>query len=228
MNLKMLSVGVLLLCGAAQAALIEQYQLFDHPDGDVNPPPYGLRFDNIFVPQGGPSGIASFSMDNVGDTTLSVFDDGGGSYRIQIAGTLYGGVDAGSTYGYGEGLYDLFFEYAANVAPSGTGWVVDPSSALNAGTLTSQGNADVPSGYVFTFEDKSQPSGESFLFLQDDHRLQGHPQEGQGFWVGRGWVMGAQYPMGTQDFLFIAEKIPAPGAMSVLGFAGLAAVRRRR
>lgn len=222
-------VGLLVCAGASSAALIQQYQLFDHPDGDVNPPPYGLRFDGIFVPQGGPGGIASFSMNFHGDSTLSVFDDGGGNYRIQIAGTLHGGVDNGATWGYGEGDYALFFEYAANVAPSGTGWIVDPNSPLNNGTLTSLGNVDVPLGHVFTFEDKSDVSGESFLFLQDDHRLQGHPEEGQGYWVGRGWVDGAQYPHGgTRDFLFIAEKIPAPGSLALLGLGGLAAIRRRR
>ena len=226
------TAAVLILAGASSAAVIEIYQLYDHPDGVVNPPPYGVRFDDIFASISGPGGVTTFSMDTIGDSTLTVIDDGGGDYRIQVAGTLYGGVDTGSGYGFGEGLYDLFFEYQANVAPSGTGWVVNPSSALNTGTLTSQGNADVAAGTVFDFFDKGlQSTGDSFLFLQDDHRLDGHPQDGQGYWVGRGWFDADWWspgPNSLADFLFYGELIPTPSAMSLLGVAGLVAMRRRR
>jgi len=219
--------GVCCLCASANAGLIASYQCYDHPDGNENPPPYGLRFDNLFSSIGGTGGVTTFSMNTFGDTVLSVYDDGGGDYRITIAGTVFGGVDTGTGYGFGEGAYALDFEYRANVGPDGTGWVVSPSDPMNTGTLTSLGNPDVANGTIFSMFDVNNGDNDSFLFLQDEHRLAGHPQEGQGYWVGRGWLDSSHHSGGTKDFLFIAIPTPGAASMGLMG-VGLAASRRRR
>jgi len=222
------AVVALSVAGAAQGGLVAAYLLEDHPDGQLNPPPYGVRYDNIF--SGAPfnqPGVASFSMNHFGNVKLKVWEDAPAVYRITITGKVYGGIDAGATYGFGEGAYQLAFEYGANVSPSGSGWVVNPDSPLNVGTLTSLGNPDVPMGTVFSMEDLvGNPPGYSFAFLQDEHRLAGYPQAGQGYWVGRGWFDG-HGESGTRDFLFIG-KVPAPGTgVVMLAGLGLAARRRR-
>jgi len=213
----------------ASAALLKQFKLQDHPDGNALPPAYGLRFDNIFSTIGGPKGITTFSMNHFNNTILSVIDNGA-SLAINIKGTLYGGVDTGVTIGFGKGAYALDFTYNMNVAPSGTGWVVDPNHPSNAGKLTSLGNANVPAGTMFNFVDKDGNQGHSFQFLQDDHRLAGHPEFGQGFWVGRGWLKNAKNDGDTHDFLFIGSLIPLPTplGMAAAGLIAAAALRRRR
>ena len=209
--------------------------LSDHPDGNRNPPPYGVRFDNIFTQLGLTGGVTSFSMDHFGAVILTVTDDTAnlGVITLNINGKVYGGVDTGSTYGFGEGAYMLDFTYTTNVVASGTGWRVDPQSTSNSGTLTAlAANAGVPSGSVFSFRDKSKIQNntlvESFLVLQDEHRLAGHPQAGQGYWVGRGWLKDSFGTSGTHDFLFIAKVIPLPGAAAMAGTGILVLGTRRR
>jgi hypothetical protein len=225
---RLIAVSAPVLAASAQGALLASYTLQDHPDGNINPPPYGLRFDDIFAsaPFNRP-GAATFSFNAFDNVILSVFEDAPGDYRITIGGTVFGGLDVGATYGFGAGAYDLAFEYSANVAPSGTGWIVNSDSPLNAGTLTSQGNADVPNGTVFSLQDEfGNPPGFSFAFLQDEHRLSGYPQAGQGYFVGRGWMEGHSGSV-TRDFLFIAVPTPGAGGALALGLA-LAGARRRR
>ncbi|HBS28112.1 MAG TPA: hypothetical protein DEB06_01380 [Phycisphaerales bacterium] len=220
--------AALALVGSANAGLIASFQLADHPDGNINPPPYGVRFDDIFnVAPFNQPGNATFSFDAFDNVVLSVFEDAPNDYRITIAGTVFGGVDAGGSYGFGAGAYSLFFEYEANVSPSGTGWIVTNEDPLNDGTITSLGNPDVPNGTVFTLEDEfGNPPGFSFAFLQDEHRLAGHPQANQGYWVGRGWFEG--HGGITRDFLFIG-KVPTPGAGTALLLGlGFVTGRRRR
>ena len=220
----------LLFGGAAQAGLSTTiFSLADHPDGGQNPPGYGVRFDNIFTSIGGPGGTTSFSMNTFGDTTLTVTDDGMGGIQIDIVGTLYGGVDTGDSYGFGEGAYALDFTYAMHVMPDGTGWIVDSSDPLNGGTLTAlAGNADVAEGEVFSFTGQAA-NGPIFLFNQDGHRLDNHPEfDPDEVWVGRGWF-NMPGVSGTQDFLFVGTLIPAPGSVILLAAGGaLGATRRRR
>ncbi|MEC9372322.1 MAG: hypothetical protein VYC34_00690 [Planctomycetota bacterium] len=223
--------GGLIVAGfgaSASGGLVASFALQDHPDGNISPPPYGVRFDNFFA--GAPYnqvGDASFSFDTFNDVVLNVFEDAPNDFRIVISGTVYGGIDVGGTYGFGEGAYDLMFEYEANVVANGTGWEVSNSSAMNNGTMVSQGNPDVPLGATFNLMDSfGNPPGLSFAFLQDDHRLEGHPPEGMGYWVGRGWFSGHGGDV-VRDFFFIG--IPAPGAgVAMLMGAGLAMGRRRR
>ncbi len=215
----------------ASAATVKQFKLLDHPDGGENPPPYGLRFDNLFTTVGGSGGVTVFSMNHFNDTILTVTDFGG-SMKINIKGTLYGGVKSGPGLGFGEGAYALDFTYNMNVSANGTGWKVDPNHPSNKGSLTSLGNAQVAIGTVMEFSDKDGNENHSFQFLQDDHRLGNYPAfANKGYWVGRGWFMNAQMTAGTHDFLFLGVELiplPSPVGLASAGLFALAAVRRRR
>jgi hypothetical protein len=217
---------------AEAGPIVSKFRLSDHPDGNRNPPPYGFRFDNMFASLAGASGgVTTFSMDHFGGVILTVTDDtaNAGSITININGKVYGGEAPGSVYAFGEGAYMLDFTYTTNVSASGTGWKVDPQSVSNSGTLTAlAANTGVADGSVFSFTDKAKSSGESFLFKQDEHRLSGHPQAGQGYWVGRGWIQNGA--PGTHDFLFLGmpEMIPLPGGALMAGAGMLILSTRRR
>jgi len=220
-------LGGVALSAAAQAGIMTEtvFNLSDHPDGNVADPTYGLRLDNLFQ-DAGMGGATTFSFDVVGDTTMTVTDDGGSGITIDIVGTVYGGVDGGSDYAFAEGAYSLVYSYVVNVMADGTGWVVTDEGAGNGGTLTSLGNADIPMGTVYSFEGFTSDDGPIFKFLEDDHRLGGYA----GFddaWVGRGWhrVDGVS---GTQDFLFVGRLVPSPGAAMALACGGLFGASRRR
>ncbi len=205
-----------------------QFVLSDHPDGNAALPTYGLRQDNIFASLGG-AGLTTFSFDVHNDVVMTVTESGG-DLKINIAGTIYGGVDTGMSYGFGEGSYDLDFTFNFNVMEMGTGYVVSPSNVGNSGVITSLGNADVALGTEFEFFDFS---GNSFLFKQDEHRLGGEDEAGQGFWIGRGWTTfesDGRGSSGTQDWLFLGRIIPTPTAIGfgMASMIGLCATRRRR
>lgn len=221
-----------LFCASlASAATVKQFKLQDHPDGGENPPPYGLRWDNLFTTIGGTGGVTVFSMNHFNDTILTVTDSGG-SLKINVKGTLYGGVKSGPGLGFGAGAYALDFTYNMNVSAVGTGWKVDPNHPTNKGTLTSLGNAQVALGTVMEFSDKDGNENHSFKFLQDNHRLGAYPAyNNQGYWVGRGWFMNSQMTAGTHDFLFLGTELiplPNPIGMASAGLLGLVAIRRRR
>lgn len=171
-------------------AEILMYRLFNHGDGNQNPPPYGLRLDGLFG-----SGVWTFSFGNSADfvpsdplapasngelmrlTYDTVADE------IHIFGTVYGGRDAGSDWDTGTtGLFDVDFRYTMNISATGSTpeeleLVVDPDDHTNnTGTITP------PSGYspsdsaipLVDFDGgTSMPQGFSFAFQPVDgtHRV---------------------------------------------------------
>ncbi|MEM9066024.1 MAG: hypothetical protein AAGB51_11095 [Planctomycetota bacterium] len=235
------AVSIAALSATSADAQIFSINLANHPDANQNPPPYGLRLDDLFLQTAevgglasGVGGVTTFSFDPAdgGNVLLEVFDIGG-NLEINISGTVYGGVDTGSAYGFGEGLYDLDFRYIVDVTEvlgADGGWVADPGSVASQGTITAQGNADVAAGTSWRFYQQLSGSLAPFSFLRDEHRLGGFPSVASlDPFVGRGWVTfdpaGAD-SSGTQDFIFLA--IPTPGSLAVLAGAGLLATRRRR
>ncbi|MFQ5492262.1 MAG: PEP-CTERM sorting domain-containing protein [Phycisphaerae bacterium] len=216
--------------------------MIDHPDAAQDPPPYGLRLDDLFLqapvlgnvpnPVGG---VTSFSFDptNGGDMTLSVIT-AGTALNINISGTAFGGVDTGTTYGFGAGLYAIDFTYTMNVtAVPGVdgGWVVSPNNAMNNGTITAlAGVADIAEGTSWQLFDQVDSANDALVFLQDEHRLGGFPAlAALDPWVGRGWVTynsDGTNSSATQDWLFIA--IPEPSSLGLLVMGAAALLRRKR
>jgi hypothetical protein len=208
------------------------YRLHDHPDSAENPPPYGLRYDDLF---GAGTGVTSFSFDYGASQVFldAVQDVNGVTTSLHIYGTVFGGVDVGNDYGSNPAAayYTVDFVYAAGIAGNTTsGWTVSGLSASNTGSLVAADNTSYP---LYTM---LNGDGESFVFKPDDHRL-GPYNYPDNTWVGRGWLSnnpnGQDLSGGTQDWLFTAELIPLPGAAwaGLSGLAGAALVgasRRRR
>lgn len=203
------------MAASAGGLVIAEYQLGDHPNGNQNPPPYGLRLDNMLG-----SGVATLSIGYHNDTVLTVIDDGG-DLSINISGTLHGGLVDGFGDYVSASDYAVDFTYSVGVVASGGGWVVSTIDSANSGTLTNLDTNDVTTLYTTGMPD-------TFLFLPDDHRLDTDAND----WVGRGWITdqtdGSDPLGGTRDWLFTATEIPAPGALALLGLGGMVSVRRRR
>jgi hypothetical protein len=218
----------------AQSTLLFSQILIDHPSGLANPPPYGLRMDNLFFADnsgaplpGGEAGITTFSFTHaLSSMMVEVWDDSGNGLadRIHIHGTAYGGRDTGTAYGVGEGLYALDFTYNANVStvpgPNG-GWTTQ-EHASNAGTIEALSGQFT--GQVWTFRDKADATGTSFFFLRDGRRIPGNTTTH----VGEGWVQLDNGVMGVQDWLFIAIPLPSTAGLALAGLLGLGCFRRRR
>ncbi|MFI4898732.1 MAG: PEP-CTERM sorting domain-containing protein [Phycisphaerales bacterium JB059] len=215
MNRTALAIAALALAGTAASADVFEFQMFNHPDGAVAPPYYGLRVDNMF----GEGNVNTFSIDTIGDSVLTVNEDGE-DISIHMEGTLYGGTDSGVTTG-GGALYTYTWDYTEGVEKTANGWRVVGMSGANGGALTR-----VSDGAEFSFTTKTNGSDVAFIFQADGHRISGDADA----WVGRGWVMSQDNPRGqhTQDWLFSAEVVPAPGTVALGAMGGLLVTRRRR
>ena len=68
-------------------AFTQTWDLLDHPDGNQNPPPYGLRLDNLLNYDD-----FSWSFSSLGDMKLTYFSAAeAGGERIEMRGTATGG-----------------------------------------------------------------------------------------------------------------------------------------
>lgn len=232
--------------GANAGTILFQSRLADHPDGTANPPPYGLRIDNIFQKKndgsnlaGGAGGIVTFSFSAAGAAVFTdVIDDtnDGQADRIRIYGKAYGGRDTGSGYAnVGAGFYQIDFTY--NVGVQTVNNLADGGWKVADGATRSQNNGSIRAldgsfaGETWNFSDKADNTGFSFNFLKNGHRLTGAEQLALGDpHVGEGWVQLDNGVMGTQDWLFttVVIPMPTPAMMASAGLLGLAGIRRRR
>lgn len=230
------------LCAGSANAAIHQYVLMDHPDGNQNPPPYGLRLDKLFTGNG-IDGVVTFSFGDPGSSMNAFVDDVANTMRI--VGTAVGGRDQNALGWDPEVTAAIDFTY--QTGPLGAFDPTNPQimlngladsilSTLGTGTVEILSSSTTPAlvGNEYTFSAKTNNGGNAFNFKDTNHR---------GFDGINGWgwvrVTGAQdkdgnalkYHSGqTQDWLFTAELVPEPMAIVVwagLGVAGCLMIRRR-
>ncbi len=228
--LHFIAVLVLLtFAGTAQAVSFGTYALDNHPDGDQNPPPYGLRLDGLM----GGSSSYTFDVTNQGAGGLTLTYTAAG---MHISGSVWGGLDTGSSWLSPE-LWTVDFTYSTiGVAtPDDDAWAHNTDTSFNStifgfGTLTRVGTGA-------TWDLRDQSNGDySFRFGDEDNDL-GH----RGFpgLSGWGWLdyrsgTGAWTHTGSDDWLFTANRVPetnwmgADAIFAVLGLFGMAAIFRRR
>lgn len=224
------AIAALFTSSFASAAAITPgtYRLHNHPDGDVNPPPYGMRLDEIYNVSGGNDEF-TLDFDHAQSNVTLVFN---GTNTITIAGVAYGGIDIGGSYLNDAhlGLYQINFVYDVGVGLAGGDddlIVIPGANAQNFGSITplDAGHPDV--GVPLTLFDV-RDGNFSFRFGDEDND-NGH--RGFNGLSGWGWVgfNGNAHPGSADDFLFTAELIPEPAsAMLLLMGLGAAAIRRRR
>ncbi|MCO6436133.1 MAG: hypothetical protein J5J06_03505 [Phycisphaerae bacterium] len=227
---------VLGLAQSAMAVMVPDvlYRLHNHPDGNLVPPPYGLRLDGL---DGNTSHRFTFDFDYDDGSMQSAmyldFDLGAGT--IHIFGDVYGGQDTGSGYGAGTaGWWKVDFTYTTNVTSAADGYNLDDvrvtdEDAANSGTITAQ----FGSMQSYNLVDKSDGNF-SFRF-GDDSSAPGHRGfagiSGWGWLTHDGYKDAAGNPVHvtSSDWLFTARPAPVPGAV-ILGLAGfgLIGLLRRR
>lgn len=204
---------------AVSSADVVSFQLGNHPRGQVIPPYYGMRLDNLF----GASQVVTFSFeDNGAGMQLDVDTD---ALTIHVFGTVYGGVDTGANWSNPE-LFDVDMMYTL-IANNNGGWDADTST--DTGTITRQSD-NMSWGLTTLFNENNH----TFEFYPDRFRLLAGDLPGVD-WVGRGWLDTATNPMPgtTRDFLFTATLIPLPagfwlGAAGMCGVGVLSRAARRR
>ena len=228
-----LAVTLLLVCDV-QASIETRYVIYDHPNGNQNPPPYGLRLDNFT----GNGGVYTWQFERPDDYVgawqqayLDIMTDG----TIRIQGNMFGGKTSGDDYVAGQsGLVSIDYTYRTGVTigaggdPNRVEVLDDNSNNLvtgNGGTMTDLNGwfngANGIASSTFDFFDKGRAGDDlSFIFDNDTHR-----QNDPTLHEGRGWQEGG----GTRDFLFTARVlIPEPSTLLIWSSLGFVAVGMRR
>lgn len=196
------------------------YRLHNHGDGDLDPPPYGLRLDELFDVT---DSVDRFTFDfDHPDAGMFMEYDGN---SIHIFGTAFGGRDMGLGYDPDwTSLVTIDFTYTMVDGANGDDDIV---SSEGSGTITWE-----ETGQTFDLNEKVDPSqGYAFRF-GDDQDDTGH--RGVAGLSGWGWLMVDDLMLpGQQDWLFTAELltiIPLPPAAwtGLAGLVGVAWLRRRK
>lgn len=144
---------------------IHHYSLSDHPSGNLAPPTYGLRLDDL---QGTDDQDYTFSFDHSDAGMVLTYDDAAGT--VEIAGKAYWGLDAGPGYDPdNSGLFEIKFTYtigvAGSVAPSGL--TVSPEHVDNNGTIKFLSGNWKDTQTLYNLTDHLGGHADSFLFLAD-------------------------------------------------------------
>ena len=239
------AVATLVITHSQPSYSVTVGNLFDHPEGNQNAPPYGLRIDGIeyfyqkFILGTaeqdiviGDSETWSFSFDHFANTTLSLND---AEDLITIQGTLFGGKKGQSS---DFGSVDLLYTYDDFIVGEVNGL---NSFELVSGTGTLTFNDQIQSiavAQVFNLVNFG-PNG---LYSADGYRLgdSGCPNlniELCQRQVGRDWLGlvaddNTVFHTTSQDFLYTGQLfvIPLPAALPLFltGLAGLGLLRRRQ
>ncbi len=197
------------------------YRLHNHPDGQIAPPHYGLRLDELFNLTGGQDRF-TFDFDHPSAAMYLQYQGN----LVRIFGFAFGGLDAGSGYDLDPArtsLVSIDFTYSTVAAVNDDDdLIVTTLSATNSGTITW-----MDTGEVIPLYDTASADGFTFRFGDEDHDF-GH----RGFTGLSGWGWLAHHDpfpyVPASDWLFTAELIPAPPALAALGVLLLAGRRRSR
>ena len=229
--------ALLVTAGSASAGMMVlqpgTYQLNDHPDGNAQPPVYGLRLDEL-VDVTDNHDVFTFSFDGrkhegVGMfLTLDTSEAAGGEFTIRIHGTAFGGLVQNDAYvEANSGLVALDFLYTmVAVADDDDDFVVFAATGTNTGSITADflGESGIP---LF---DKANSSGLTFR-LGDEFSDDGH--RGARGISGWGWLNhGTSNGHVSASVWLFTLTIPTPGALALLSVAmvmfGGSVTRRRR
>lgn len=207
----------------AQATIIT-YDLFNHPDGDANPPPYGLRLDELYNASSNHD-IFTFNFNDVASDMFLDYDDVANT--IHIFGAVLGGRDSGSTHAADQylGVYLVNFTYTLGVQTAGgdDDLIVDTLNHANSGTIIT------PLGDTISLYDERGGSSFSFRFGNEDNDAGHRGFDGLSGW---GWLNhhAPTNHIEAGDWLFTAVRsdIPTPGSVALVALGGMLAARRHR
>lgn len=216
-----------LVAGAANAAIITPgfYRMHNHPDGNSNPPLYGVRFDEIVDATSGHD-IFTLSLDHP-SSNMTLWYTGS---QIYIAGWAYGGRDIGSAWANDAylGVYYIEMKYTV-----GVGLVASDATpanrqdiSVNTANHSNFGKVTLPGGSTVNLTDEKMDYS---LRIGDEDNDAGHRGfSGVSVW---GW-MSYVNPTGinhveSTDWLATLE-VPAPASVALMGMGALVMTRRRR
>lgn len=194
------------------------YNLHNHPDGNANPPAYGMRLDGLYDTSG--SDIFTLDFDDPQSSVQMQITDN----SIRIFGSALGGRDVGGSYANDQylGIYTIDFTYSLGISqvPGDDDlWVVAP-------TASNSGMVSTPLGDDINLWDKS--NGTFNFRLGDENNDNGH--RGHDGISGWGWMNHSDpdVHIAATDWLFTATLVPTPGALALLSAGALCMTSRRR
>ena len=237
----------------AMAASTDLFILSDHPATfpeftGTQAPKFGLRLDNLFrepAPLEDPYRTTFEFQHPEAGMSLVVDDIETNDPTIHIFGKVYGGEVVGEGYGYGEGVYGIYFSY--NVGVTGdldNGWTVNTFDSSNSGIIVKI-DGDSKDGLIkegasrmfYMAQDISLNDWgpDLFKFAPDGFIPLGYNQNTvirPTRWVGRGGLTfnsDGSASDGMQGFLFAPLPSAAWMGMAMLaGLGAVAVVRRSR
>jgi len=220
-------LAVLLVASVPAGAALDTYTLKNHPDGALNPPPYGLRLDDLID-----DARYTFDFEYVDATGKALMKLDYDGATIRIHGRAYGGKDTGSGYdAVQRGWVDIDFIYTRNVIRAdntagtpGDDLYVIGAASLNAGIIRLDGwggNATFP-----LFDKFSDDEGNSFRFDNDFDPRDPIAEADPLITSGAGWVDIPGVPSGgARDWLFQGEQ-DAPVSVESRSWAEIKTIYR--
>jgi|GEM_PF-4891332 len=177
---------------------VTRYRLANHPDGDHQPPPYGMRLDELFDVTPGHD-VFSFDFEHPASAMwMDLAPD-----EIHIFGRAYGGLDIGAGYDpayQGVAQIDLWYTMGVGLVPVDDDSIVDTANNVNAGSI--RVSFGPTPGAAIPLVDERGNYGYSFRFGDEDDD-NGH--RGFAGLSGWGWVNHSGLPhVAAGDWLFTA------------------------